>query len=340
MRNVQIGILGCGYWGPNFVRNFNQINGCSVKYACDLSRERLLHMKNLYPQIMVTRDYKKVLRDNEITAVIVATSATKHFIIAKEALLSGKHVLVEKPITTDLGEAQELIDIAKRKNLKLMVGHTFKFNPGVRKLKALLDASSLGKVFYIYSRRTNLGPLRKDVNAMWDLAPHDISIMNYLLGGNPLAAQAQGERYLAHNLEDVSFITLFYPSKVLAHIHVGWLDPKKNREIVIVGSKRMAIFDDLDAKNPVTVYDKRVMKKIFKQEYESFREFQMIIKNGKAVVPKVKQAEPLKLECEHFIDCIRRNKKPFTDGRDGLEVLRVLKAIDKSLNQGNTKVKI
>jgi len=330
-KKINIGIIGCGYWGPNFVRNFNQIKRVSVKYVCDLSPERLSHIKKLYPDIITTKDYLSVLKDKDITGVIVATPASRHYKIAREALLYGKNLLVEKPIAMDIGEAKKLIEFAAKKKKILMVGHTFKFNPSVIKLRELIKSGSLGQVYYIYSRRTNLGPLRKDANAIWDLAPHDISIMNYILGKNPLSVSAQGAKYLPHDLEDVAFISLNYPNRILVHIHVSWLDPKKTREIVAVGSKKMAVFDDLNAEAPISVYDKSVMKKRFKQDYDSFEEFQMIIKNGNVQTPQVKKQEPLGAECRHFIECIRKNKAPLTDGKDGLEVLKVLVGIHRSL---------
>ncbi len=331
MKNIGIGIIGCGYWGPNFVRNFNQIEGVSVKYACDLSAERLAHIKGLYPEIITTKDHLSLLKDNDICGIVVATPASKHYKVARDALLYGKNILVEKPIAMDIGEAKKLIKLASEKKKILMVGHTFKFNPSVVKMRELIKSGALGKIYYIYSRRTNLGPLRRDANAIWDLAPHDISIVNYILGKDPLSVSAQGAKYLPHNLEDVAFISIKYPQDILMHIHVSWLDPKKTRELVVVGSRKMAVFDDLNAENPISVYDKSVMKKRFKQEYDSFEEFQMIIMNGSVDHPKVKKGEPLNIECRHFIECIRSNNPPLTDGKDGLEVLKVLAGIHQSL---------
>lgn len=338
MKNINIGIVGCGYWGPNFVRNFKQIKGVSVKYVCDLNAERLSHIKKLYPDIVAIKDYLHILRDEDIVAVVIATPPSSHFSLAKGALLHKKNLLIEKPITMDIDEARELIALAAKEQKIVMVGHTFKFNPAVLKLRELIKSGSLGKIFYIYSRRTNLGPLRKDVNAVWDLAPHDISIVNFILGKNPLSVSAQGAKYLPRNLEDIAFISLNYPNKILVHIHVSWLDPKKTREIVAVGSRKMAIFNDLDAENPISVYDKSVMKKKFKQDYDSFEEFQTIIKNGKVQTPQVKKVEPLNAECRHFIECLRKNQTPLTDGDDGVDVLRVLLAIDKSLRNDGAKV--
>ncbi len=340
MGKIKIGIIGCGYWGPNFVRNFNSLKGSVVKYASDLSPERLAHIKKLYPDIITSNDYHRVLKDKDVTAVVISTPAHRHYPIAKDALLSNKHLLVEKPITTKISEAKELINIAQDKKRILMVGHTFKFNPGVNKLKQLIQSNRLGKIYYIYSHRTNLGPLRKDVNAVWDLAPHDISIISYLLNRQPVDVSAKGKKFLEHDLEDVAFMNLNYPGNIFVHIHVSWLDPRKVREIIVVGSKKMAIFDDLDPKHPVKVYDKTVVKKHFKQSYDTFKEFQMIVKDGSTTSPVVIFKEPLRIECEHFLRCIKEGKIPLTDGVDGLNVLKVLIAVQQSLSSGGASVSI
>jgi predicted dehydrogenase len=340
MKKVNIGVIGCGHWGPNFIRNFNRIKGVSVKYACDLNIESLSRIRKLYPETITTQDYRQILKDNNIDAVIIATPANTHYRLTKESLAFDKHVLVEKPIALRINEVKELIKIAKENKRVLMVGHTFKFNPGISKLKWFIKTSKLGRIYYIYSRRTNLGPLRQDVSAMWDLASHDISILNYLLNNKPISVIARGEKYISHNLEDICFITLTFPGKILAHIHVSWLDPKKVREIVVVGSKKMAVFDDLDLNAPVKVYDKSVVMKKFKQDYSSFEEFQMIIRDGSVILPKIKKVEPLFAECRHFIGCVRENKNPFTDGRDGLEVLKVLIGIQDSLAKNSVSVSL
>lgn len=337
MKKNNVGIIGCGYWGPNFVRNFNQMKCAVVKYVCDLDKSRMAHIKKSYPDIKTTQDYFDILNDQKVNAVVVATAANAHYRIAKDALLNDKNILVEKPIATNMKEAEELVEIARQRKKILMVGHTFEYNPGIRKLKEIVGGGQLGRIYYLYSRRTNLGPLRKDVSAMWDLAPHDISIFNYLLGTPPYSVMAKGARYLAHDLDDVCFISLDFPDNVLAHIHVSWLDPKKVREIVVVGSKKMAVFDDLNIDSPISVYDKSVIKKRFKQEYDSFEEFQMIVRSGLVKTPKINKAEPLQLECRHFIDCIQNKSTPLTDGYDGLAVLDVLTAIQKSLSKDGVK---
>ncbi len=337
---INIGVIGCGHWGPNFVRNFSEIKGVSVKYTCDLNSDRLSHIKKLYSYMTTTQDHLQILKDKDIDAVVIATPAHSHFKLAEESLLYNKHILIEKPIATNVENAKELISIAKRKKRILMVGHTFKFNPGINKLKSLIKTRQLGKIYYIYSRRTNLGPLRKDVNAMWDLTPHDISIISYLLDNQPMDVTARGKKFLEHDLEDVVFMTLNYPKNVFAHIHVSWLDPRKVREITIVGDKKMVVFDDLNMEHPVKVYDKSVVKKYFRQDYDSFEEFQMIIKNGITFTPKVQIREPLKVECQHFIECVKKNRVPITDGRDGLAVLKVMVALEKSLKKDGTLVKL
>lgn len=337
---IKLAVIGCGHWGPNFVRNFMQMENVRVKYACDYSPQRLSHIKSLYRNLITTDDYARILKDNEIGAVVIATPAKSHYKIARQALLHNKHVLVEKPIATNIRDAQQLIRLAAKKRKILMVGHTFKFNPAVNKLRQLIKTKKLGRVCYIYSRRTNLGPLRKDVNAMWDLSPHDISIVSYLLDSQPKDVTARAKKFLDHGLEDVAFMTLLYPKGVFVHVHVSWLDPRKVREIIVVGNKKMAIFDDLNPEQPIKVYDKSVVKKKFKQDYDSFKEFQMIIKEGKTRSPKVTFKEPLKVECSHFIACINNGRRPLTDGQDGLAVLRVILALQKSIESDGSLVKL
>lgn len=322
------------------MRNFNSLRESYVKYVSDLNQERLVHIKKLYPAVLTTYDYRRQLEDKDVDAIVISTPAHRHYSIARDALLSNKHVLVEKPITTEVDEAKDLINLARDKKLTLMVGHTFKFNPGVNKLKLLIESKKLGKIYYIYSHRTNLGPLRKDVNAMWDLAPHDISIISYLLNSQPIDVSARGNKFLEHYLEDVVFINFNYPYNIFAHAHVSWLDPRKVREIVVVGSKKMAIFDDLDFNQPVKIYDKTVVKKHFRQNYDTFKEFQMIVKEGATTAPAIVFKEPLRIECEHFVRCIKKGEVPLTDGIDGLNVLKVLIAAQQSLSNNGASVSI
>ncbi len=336
MRKINLGVIGCGHWGPNYIRDFNSLHQSNVKYVCDLQNNRLKLIKSLYPKVIVTSNYRDILKDRSIEAVVISTTAVSHYGLVKDALLYDKHVLVEKPFVLNIEDANQLIDLAEKKKKIIMVAHTFLYNSGIRKLRELIKTKKLGKIFYLHSKRTNLGPLRKDVGALWDLSPHDISIFQYLLELEPIEVFAKGRDYLQEGKEDVVFITLTYPNNIIANIHVSWLDPRKVREITVVGNKKMAIFDDLNLKEPVHLYDKRVMKKRFKQDYQSFKEFQMIIRNGKVTAPKVIMQEPLKIECQHFLDCILQNRVPLSDGREGLKILKVLKAIQLSLKIGRT----
>lgn len=337
---IKIAIIGCGHWGPNFIRNFNQLPGAEVKAICDLSSDKLKSLKAAYPDVLTYSDYNEILGDSDLDAVVVATPAFSHYKITKQALECGKHVLVEKPLALKLAAARELIDISKNLGKTLMVGHTFLYNPIVNKLKEVIQREELGKIYYIHSRRTNLGPLRKDVSAIWDLSPHDISIMNYLLERMPLEVSAYGQKFLSHDLVDVGFAILKYPNDILSHIHVSWLDPKKIREMTIIGTKKMLVYNDIDSDSPIKIYDKRIMKESYDQEYSTFEEFQLIIKDGEVEIPKVELKEPLKMECQHFIDSINNQNEPLTDGENGLEVLKVIDAINESITKKGEFVKI
>jgi predicted dehydrogenase len=340
MSRINVAVIGCGHWGPNFIRNFSRIHNVNVKYACDLSPQRLRRIKNAYPSVKTVKDCLTPINDSDVDAIVISTPAETHYSIAKNALKGEKHVLLEKPIATNLREGRDLVSIARRKRKILMVSHTFKFNPGIQELKRIIKKGTLGEIYYINSLRTNLGPLRKDVNVMWDLAPHDLSIISYLLDSQPISVSAIGKKFLPHNLEDIVFITMAYPRNIFAHIHVSWLDPRKTREITIVGKRKMVVFDDLDSVNPVKVYDKSVIKKYFKQDYNSFEKFKMIIKSGKVSIPGIEQKEPLYVECSHFIECIRKEKKPITDGSEGCSVLRTLCALDKSLTNSGRLIRV
>lgn len=340
MKKINLGIIGCGYWGPNFVRNFSQMPQVRITGICDASQEKLSHIRQTHSNIPTCRDYSRLLKDSKLDAVIISTPASTHYAIAREALLKRKHVLVEKPISIKAEEARELIDLAQKVKKILMVGHTFLYNLAVRKIKEIIEKKELGKIYYIHSRRTNLGPIRKDVNAVWDLIPHDISIVNYLLQDTPIEVSAHSQRFLSHDLEDVGFVILRYPRNILVHLHSSWLDPKKIREMTIIGDKKMLVYDDTDTHEPIRLYDKSVMKKKYDKEYHTFREYQMIIKNGQVNTPHLDMQEPLKIECRHFIDCITAGSRPLTDGENGLAVLKVLNAIDKSVSQKGRFVKV
>ncbi|MDD4979704.1 MAG: Gfo/Idh/MocA family oxidoreductase [Candidatus Omnitrophica bacterium] len=335
MKKINIGIIGCGHWGPNYLRNFSSIAQVNIAWVSDLNPQRLEHIGRLYPKIKTTKDYKKIISDYTVDAVVVATPTVTHYKIARECLLKNKHVLVEKPLATSVKDAQNLLELSREKRKILMVGHTFEYNPGINKIKECIEKDKLGKVYYLYSTRTNLGPLRSDVNALWDLAPHDVSIFSYLLNAQPLRVSAQGAGFLQKGVEDIVFITLYYPQNIIAGIHVSWLNPRKVREITLVGSKRMLVFDDLNGTNPVFLYNKGVIRKPYPLPYyDTFREFKLIIREGSITTPKVERREPLGIACRHFIECIMQKKEPRSGARDGLNVVRVLKAIQDSLKNG------
>lgn len=334
---TRIGIIGCGQWGPNHIRNFSNLAGSEVVLCADLSAKRLQAMREAFRWIRTTNNYKDILRDSTITAVVISTPTDTHFRIAKEALMARKDVLCEKPLCLKETEVRELIRLAGRKKRILMVGHVFLFNAGIQKLKEAIRDGECGRIYYMHSERTNLGPFRRDVNAVWDLAAHDISIFNYLLNSLPKEVAACGGRYLQQNLEDVAFISLVYPMDVLVNVHVSWLDPRKVRQITVVGDKRMMVWDDLDNVGPVRIYDKQVVPKYF---YESFGEFHLLAKEGTITIPKVDLFEPLKAQAKHFIECVDNRKTPVSDAETGLEVVKVLTAVQKSLSKRGAPVPV
>ncbi len=334
---VKIGIIGCGYWGPNLIRGFGDIDEVTIDSIADLSEDRLRHFKKRMPHVTVTKNSSDIIKNPSIDAVVIATPANTHYEIAKEALLSGKHVIVEKPLTLDLGGAEELVKIAERSKKTLMVGHTFEYNPAVEKIREYIVKKELGDVYYLTSRRLNLGKIREDINAMWNLAPHDVSIFIYLLGTMPLEVRAWGASFLQKDIEDLVFVMLTFPGNVTANIQVSWLDPLKVRDMVVVGSKKMVVYDDVDNEGKIKVYDKGADKLVVSQ---TFGEFQIKLRAGDVLIPKLSMAEPLKKECEHFIDCIVKNKTPLTDGRNGLRVVRVLTAAQESLKNGGKAVRL
>lgn len=325
---INIGVIGCGQWGPNHIRNFSQSSESRVPVCSDLSEERLQSMKAIFHGIRAVRDYREILQHDGVDAVVISTPTNTHFKLVKESLLAGKDVLCEKPLCLVEAEAEELIRIARRKKRILMVGHVFLFNGGIQKLKELVEKKECGRVYYLHSERTNLGPFRRDVNAVWDLAAHDISIFNYLLNAMPKEASARGGRYLQKHLEDVAFISLIYPGEVLVNIHVSWLDPRKVRQITVVGDKQMVMWDDLDSVGPVKIYDCQVVPEYF---YQTFGEFHLLAKEGAITIPKLNLREPLRAQASHFVECVAKRKQPISDGKLGLDVVVVLNAIQKSL---------
>ncbi len=334
---LTVGVVGCGYWGPNLIRNFSNVPGARVKACADISENRLKHMKNLYPSIVTTADYTEIVKDPEIDAVVVATPVSSHFEISMAALEAGKHVFVEKPLTRTVDEGVELVTKAEEKKLTLMVGHTFVFTAAVNKIKELIESGELGEIYYISTSRVNLGIFQEDINVIWDLAPHDVSIMNYVLGSRPASVSAVGHSYIRPDIEDVAFVTMNYPGNKLANIHVSWLNPSKIRKTTVVGSKKMLVYDDVSSLEKIRLYDKGVT---VQPHYDTFGEFQLSYRYGDISIPRLDDAEPLKIECQHFTDCIEKGITPRSSGADGLDVLLVLASADLSIKQKGAEVEI
>ena len=326
---VNLAVLGIGYWGPNLLRNFSQLDGVTVAAVCDTDTSRLAYVHQQYPEPRLIEDYREVLADSSIQAVAVALPAKLHYKIATEALQAGKHVFVEKPLALSSEECLQLIHVAEKNDKVLMVGHTFEYNAAVNVLKDEIQKGKLGEIFYINSQRLNLGKIRQDVNVMWNLAPHDISIILYILQQEPLAVSARGVSYIQDGIEDVVFIDLVFESGVRAYVHVSWLDPVKVRRMTVVGSKKMAVYDDME-ENKIALYDEGIDKTDIGFSY----------RRGSTLFAEVNFLEPLNVECAHFIQCIADHQKPRTDGYDGLRVTRVLEAAQQSLENNGEEVRL
>ena len=333
---IKIGMIGAGGWGKNLLRSFYYLPGVEVAMLADLVPERREEARHRYPGIETTDDYRSFLDSDDIQAVVVATPGASHYAIARECLAAGKDVFVEKPMTIHAGEAEELARLADDKKLILMAGHLMLYNPSVRKLKAELEAGALGDLYYLYFQRLNLGKIRKSENAMWTFAPHDISIARYLVGSPALAVAAWGESYVQPGVADVAFVRIRFPGNVIAHIHVSWLDPHKVRRVTLVGSRKMMVFDDMDAAEPIRVYDKGVPADL---SYDTFGEY-LNLRSGDIHIPWVKSAEPLRLECAHFIDCVRDRSRPLSDGWNGAEVVKILEAAQMSMESGGDMIEL
>lgn len=334
---LNIGIIGCGYWGPNLVRNFISLSNCKVQNICDLDSDRLSHLKSLYPALETTQDYHEIINDPGIDAVVIATPVRFHFEMAKASLEAGKHTFVEKPMASSVAECQTLVEIADAKNLTLMVGHTFIYSSPVRRIKAIIDSGELGKIHYISCQRLNLGLFQKDINVAWDLAPHDISIILYLMQSSLVSVNCQGKAHVNENIEDVTNMTLNFSDGAMAIVQSSWLDPNKVRKMTVVGDKKMLVYDDLELLEKIKIYDKRVE---VPPHYDTFAEFQYAYHYGDMHAPYIKMTEPLKVESQHFIDCIQEGAVPLSSGFDGLKVIQVLEASSKSLKQDGCGVKI
>jgi predicted dehydrogenase len=332
---ITISVVGFGYWGPNLVRNFRSIAECRLKSVCDLSDKRLAHLKTLYPEVEGTKEFARLVNDPEIDAVVIATAARTHFPMAKACLTAGKHVLVEKPMACSTAECEELISLAHTKGCVLMVGHTFLYSAAVRKIKEIVDNHDLGELRYIAARRLNLGLFQKDINVAWDLAPHDISIILHIMQELPQSVNCRGGASLTPGIEDMTSMSLHFTKQRSAIIHSSWHDPRKVREMTIVGSKRMIVYDDIAPMEKIKVYDVRVERP---PHYDTFAEFHYAYHYGDTYAPFIKHDEPLKTECQHFVDCIHHGLEALTSGASGLEVVRILEASSESIKQNGAPI--
>ena len=323
---VSVGIVGLGYWGPNLARNFAAIGACEVRWLCDASEPARARLAAALPQARATDDLEVLLQDAELDAVVLATPVPTHAELAARVARAGKHCFVEKPLATSVADAQEAVAAAREAGKVLMVGHLLEYHPAVDRLKELLDAGELGKLYYLYGNRLNLGKLRADENALWSLGAHDVSVILRLIGEEPVECVAQGRSYVREGVEDVVFCYLRFPSGVVAHLHLSWLDPHKERRLTVVGERRMATFDDMQLEGKLTLYDKG-----FDQDVRSWGEY--IARSGEIFSPQIPNVEPLRVECEHFIECIRSGTAPRSDGESGLRVVRVLEQLQQSLEQ-------
>jgi predicted dehydrogenase len=332
MSEIRVGVIGYGYWGPNLTRNFFGLPGSKLIAIADLKEENLKRAQALYPQAVLVKDYRELFTLG-VDAVVISTPPVTHFSIAKDCLLHGLHVLIEKPITTNSEHAKELIDLAREKGLTLMVGHTFEYNSTVIALKKYIDSGELGQVYYLDMARLNLGLFQRDSNVLWDLAPHDISILYFLLQENPISVSAQGSQCAFDGIFDVAYLNLIFPNNIRAHIHVSWLDPCKVRRVTVVGSKKMAVFNDIETEQKIKIYDKGVEAPEYTNGYG---EFHCNYRSGDIIIPNIRFVEPLRQECQHFLDCIANHTKPCSCGEDGLRVVKILEAAQHSMSNGST----
>jgi predicted dehydrogenase len=332
---IDIAVVGAGAWGKNHIRVFFEMPNVRLKYICDQDRTKLLALKKTYPQSMIVQELSPILLDSEVRGVVVASSAHSHYSLTKEILLAGKDVLVEKPMALNLKNAEEMMEIAEKKKGILMVGHLLIYHPVVDRLKAMMTSGELGKIYYIYTQRVNLGIIRKDENALLSFAPHDLSVILHLFEEEPTIVSAHGESYIQSGIEDVVFLNLRFADGKVANIHLSWLDPHKLRKITIVGSKKMVVFDDMEPSEKLKIYDKGVGS----SSYKTYGEY-LGLRFGDITIPGIKMVEPLRAEAEHFIQCIESRKKPMTGGQEGLNVVKIIIAAQQSLKEKGAPVNL
>lgn len=330
---LNIGVVGCGYWGPNLIRNFNALPECTLKSVCDTDQDRLTLITANYPSVETHTSYEIFLSDPDLDAVVIAVPVHHHYDLASQSLMAGKHTFIEKPMASSIDECKKLIQLSVDKDLTLMVGHTFLYSPAIRKIKEIIDSGELGKIHYISSRRLNLGLYQKDINVVWDLAPHDISIILYLMDKYPTEVNCRGKTTCNAKIPDVANMTLTFADEGFATIHSSWLDPRKVRDMAIVGDSKMLVYDDLEDCEKIKIYDMRVDPQVIPNESRVAYHY------GDMWAPYIVPGEPLRAECAHFIDCIVTGQHPLTDGHNGLEVVKILSlASDSMQNSGNNIV--
>jgi predicted dehydrogenase len=334
---VKIGVVGCGYWGPKHIRNFHELEESDLTAVCDLDKNRLERVKAQYPYVKTVVDFEDLLQDN-VDAVVIATPVDTHYQLAKQALLHGKHVLIEKPVSTSSNEVLRLIEQAEQRNLVMMAGHTYEYHPAVDFLRELVQSGELGDVYSIDAARLNLGLYRPDANVLWDLAPHDICIVLSLLGEEPVEVSARGTHHVNSKLCDMAYIELLFAGGTMCNVHISWLHPRKIRELTIVGSKKMAVYDDMSESEKIHIYDKGLALAV--SNNNGFAAWPPNYRYGDVIIPFISNAEPLKLECSHFIQCIKDGTKPRSDGWSGLRITSILEAANSSLLNGGGRIKL
>ena len=334
---VGIGLVGCGSWGLNYLRAFSELEGARVAGACDISPDRLKEAQRRLPGLFTTPDLAALLDDRSVNAVVVATEATAHYATARAVLEAGKDCLVEKPMTTSVEDAQRLCALARSSGRLLMVGHVFRYNPAINAMQKLVGSGAIGELEYLYFTRTNLGPIRSDVNVVWDLMTHDVSILLHFMNQSPDWVSAQGGSYLRAGFEDIAFATLGFGNGVIANIRASWLDPRKVREITLVGTSKMIFFDDLEPSEPVRIFDKGATRE---PAYHNFGEFKLVTRRGDVVSPAIPATEPLKNQCEHFLQSVTTRRTPLSDASDGLRVVEIVASINRSLAQRGVPVQL
>jgi predicted dehydrogenase len=339
---IKVGVIGCGYWGPNLLRNFSENETAELRWICDLDLQRVTAMGRRYPAAQTTTDYKSLLDDQSLDAVAIATPVGTHFSFAKEGLEAGKHVLVEKPLTASVGEAEQLIELADRHGLTLMVDHTFVYTGAVRKIKEIVQSGEIGDLLYFDATRINLGLFQDDINVVWDLAPHDLSIMDFVIARQPEAVTATGSCHIKMGIENIAYVMLRFPDEFIAHFHFNWLSPVKIRHTLLAGSSKMIVYDDIEPTEKVRVYDSGVTTRRSEDQLDREDAYRTLVsyRTGDVWVPKLDSTEALRYVCKEFLGAINEKRSPLTDGHAGLRVVRLLDAAQRSIDQGGKPVSL